>query len=203
MSNKKNIPIDDLIQTQKLVLDILHIKRGHYIPKTDRKENVLEHSFSVATLSWKLYSALKLDLNLEKVLRYALCHDFSERGLENDTNAYANTTEKLQKAEREALVLEKLEKEFDHFEDMVTTLKDYENVVDEEARFVKSVDKIQAITLGGMDDWRQYKEYGTTYDQFKAKGEEFIANSPECLKETFRALLKESTSSYYDNPDNQ
>ena len=86
MNNNHN----KLTQIQGLVLDMIKVNRNHRIPGTNRRENVIEHSFSVAMLCWKIHSIIKSNLNLEKILTYALAHDFSERGQKYDTNTYAN-----------------------------------------------------------------------------------------------------------------
>ena len=62
-----------------LVLDIQKIKRNHMIPDTDTYENVVEHSFSIAMLCWRIHNLVYSKLNLEKIFQYALIHDFLER----------------------------------------------------------------------------------------------------------------------------
>lgn len=189
-----------LVQIQKLIIDMLKVNRNHRIPGTERRENVIEHSFSIAMLCWNLHRALKSDLSLEKILLYSLAHDFSERGQEYDTNTYANASDRLNKKKIELNEFKKLSKEFNDFEEMINVLSDYENLVDEEARFVWCVDKMQAILLGEIDEWRPYEIYGVTYDQFCKKGNEFIAKCPESLKETFEQVFRYGCKTYYDQP---
>ena len=190
----------ELIKIQELVIAILDVKRNHRILGTDRRENVVEHSFSLALLCWKLFSSLKPNLNLEKILTYAIVHDFSERGQDYDTNTYATESERSAKQKREAEEVEKIAEEFTDFREMVGRLNDYENFVDEESRFVWAVDKMQGMLLGGLDNWRPYELYGVKYDRFLEKGNEFISKSPECLKETMEEVVRGSCKTYYDQP---
>lgn len=189
-----------LTQTQKLALDIIKVERNHSIPDTDNHENVGEHTFSVQMLCWKLYDQLKPDLDLEKILKYALVHDFPERGQKNDINTYASQSERQTKEEKEALETEKIIKEFGDFEEMTNALQNYNKFADEEARFVWSVDKIQGIVLGDMDKWRPYASYGVTYKQFCDKGDEFVDKCSPCLKEIMQEVNRESRKTYYDRP---
>lgn len=190
---------EKLDNLQQLVLEVMKVERNHSIPTTNRHENVVEHSFSVAMLCWKVFEILKPPLNLEKVLKYALVHDFSERGLKSDTNTYAGKEERKIKKEREALELEKIGNEFSDFEDFVKTLHNYEKL-DDEALFVWSIDKMQGIILGGLDDWRPYEAYGVTFEQFCKKDEEFIEKCSPYVKEIFKEVYEEACKTYYDNP---
>ena len=193
---------EKLTRIEKLLLDILKVERNHRIPGTDRRENVVEHSFSVAFLCWKLHSILKPNLDLGKILTYAFVHDFSERGQAYDTNTYANQSERLAKEEKEVMEMKKISEEFVDFEEMVDSLNKYETFEDEEARFVRAVDKIQALILGGLDNWRPYELYGIKYDEFLEKCNEFISKCPACLKEVMEEVVKQSCKTYYDQPRN-
>tara|TARA_B100000508_G_scaffold75760_1_gene59039 strand:+ start:927 stop:1523 length:597 start_codon:yes stop_codon:yes gene_type:complete len=192
--------VASLTQIQQLVLDIHKIERNHNIPGTEKHENVVDHCFSVSMMCWKLYNTLKPDLDFEKVLKYCLAHDFLERGLLKDVNTYADAKTREAKKEQEERELEKLEEEFTDFPDMLQTIKDYENMIDEESKFVHTIDKMQAIILGEIDDWRPYKRVGITHRQFTAKGEEFEKNCPDFLLETLREVNQHSRKTFYDQP---
>jgi len=189
-----------LEKIQQLVVDIQKVERNHCIPGTDRHENVAEHSLSVAMLCWMVFESVKPPLDFPKILKYALVHDFPERGLESDTNTHAGKEERAIKKERETAELQKINGEFEYFADLIEALNDYEEL-DEEALFVWSVDKIQAIILGKMDNWRPYKSYGVTYKQFCDKIEEFISESSLYVKDIFGEVFEDAKKTYYDNPD--
>ncbi len=196
-----NKSVVSLTQLQQLVLDIQKIERNHHIPGTDEPENVVEHCYSVSLLCWKLHTTLKLDLNLEKIFKYCLAHDFLERGLLKDVNSYADPKTREEKKKREELELLKLEAEFVDFPDMIQAIKDYETMSDEEAKFVWTVDKIQAIILGEMDDWRPYKKIAITHQQFTDKGEDIMKKCPDFLKSTLQEVNEHSRKTFYDQPE--
>jgi 5'-deoxynucleotidase YfbR-like HD superfamily hydrolase len=185
---------------QHLVLDLIKVQRNHQIPGDERYENVVEHSFSMAMLCWKLFEMITPPLSLEKILEYALIHDSLEKGLRFDVNAYAGKDERAQKKEREAKEFLKLKEEYGDFVGFIKALDAYERLKDEEAVFVWSVDKMQAIILGGIDDWRPYASYGITYDQFCKKGEYILNKGSSYLKNIIQEVLEESKKTYYDRP---
>ena len=192
--------IYDLQKVQHLVLDILKVERNHSIPGTERHENVVEHSFSVAMLCWKVFEVTRPPLDIGKIFKYALSHDFLERGYKTDTNTYATSEEKKLKKQREVAEFKKISQEFENFSDLVSTLNNYEDMADEEALFVWSVDKMQGIVLGGIDHWKPYRSYGVTYEQFCAKSEELLSKCSPYLKEIFREVYEKGRETYYDQP---
>ena len=190
----------ELTQIQELVLDIQKVKRNHRIPDTEDRENVVEHSFTISMLCWKLFNDLKPNLNLEKILKYSLIHDFSERGQDYDVNTYASQEERLKKKDMEIEEIRKISQEFQYFDEMISLMNDYNNLTDEESRFVWSIDKMQAMVLGGIDNWRPYELYGVTYEQFYKKGEEILSQCSPCLVDVFREVVTQSRKTYYDQP---
>ncbi len=194
--------LEELRQIQQMVVDLVAVNRYSFIARTDKRENVAEHSLSVALLCWAIHSKSKLPLDIGKILKYAIVHDTLERGLAQDTNTYASVRERELKKRREIKELEKIKDEFAHFEDMTEMLQIYENRSDEEALFVWSVDKIQQSLLGEMDNWRCYKNYGITYQQYCAKNDEFICKCSPYIHELFQELFKNWKQTYYDQPLN-
>ena len=190
----------ELSNLQQLVLDVAKIERNHNIPGDTRHENVVEHSFAVALLCWKLHSTIKHDLDIEKIFKYCVAHDFLERGLKKDVNTYADENTRQTKKDREALELIKLADEFSDFPDLISVIKNYERAADEESRFVWTVDKMQAIILGEIDNWRPYERVGITHKQFCEKGDEFMKKCPTCLKPTLELLNRHSREVFYDQP---
>lgn len=190
----------DLEKIEKLVLDIIKVERNHLIPGTEFHENVAEHSFSVAMLCWKLFDVVHPPLDIVKVFKYALAHDFLERGQKRDVNTYAPEEERNSKKTYEAEEIRKIGNEFNDFDNMVLTIKDYEKNYDEESLFVWSADKMQAIILGKIDNWRPYSVYGISYEEFCKKGEEFLFKCSPYLKDIFALVLERGRQTYYDQP---
>lgn len=159
--------LDTLTHLQALINDISKIKRNHFVPQTDSREDVMLHSSSVALLAWQLFEEIQpLGLDLQKVILYALIHDFTEV-YAGDTNSFADTNARRKKQYREANALKKLREEFSEtFPSLVSHLDAYEAKVDEESVFVWSVDKIQAKVQGHLDIWRTYYNQGISKEQY-------------------------------------
>lgn len=187
---------------QQLVLDIIKVERNHRIPETERRENVVEHSFSVAMLCWKIFFELKPPLELSLILRYAMVHDFGERRQVVDTSTFAPAKDREEKKRREDAEIKHISEEFAHFTDFVFTLQKYEEQTDEEALFVRGVDRMQQLVLGEMDNWRPYKITNISYKQFCEKQEEIISKSSLYLRESYIEIYKHARETYYDRPKN-
>lgn len=188
-----------LFSLQQMIIDLSLIDRHHYLAKTDRRENDIEHSMTVALLCWYIHDRFKIDLNIEKILKYAITHDFVER-YAGDVNTFASDAERQQKIQREELSLGTLSDEFREFNDMVKSIQQYESKNDDEALFVWTVDKMQGLIMGDMDQWKPYAELNITYDQFAAKFKDLLEKSSKHCHEIFEGLIEYSQSTYYDRP---
>lgn len=78
-----------LSKLQELVNDYSAVQRNHYIPRTDTHENDIHHSFSVGMLAWMIHDKLQLQLDMAKVMHYAMVHDLVEV-YAGDVNSYAS-----------------------------------------------------------------------------------------------------------------
>jgi 5'-deoxynucleotidase YfbR-like HD superfamily hydrolase len=185
-----------------MINDLSLIERKHYHPEAKRRENDIEHSMAVAVLCWYIHDKYAIDLDIAKILKYALTHDFVER-YAGDVPTFASATERDSKVLREQESLKKLSEEFAEFEDMVTSMQKYETKDDEEALFVWSVDKMQQLIMGDLDGWSSYAEAPITYDQFVTKYKELSDNSSKYCREIFEGLLEYSKSTYYDQPESR
>ena len=193
-------PHNTFFELQRLVVDLALIERNHHLIDSERRENNIEHSFMVAMLCWYIcsYHALKLDLS--KVLRYALAHDFVER-YAGDTNAFASKEVRERKVKLEKAAAERLGREFGDFGDLVDIIHGYEDKKDDEALFVWTVDKMQALILGDLDGWRPFQKIGVTYDQFVRKHKELAVTASPYCKEIFDTLVEYCKTTYYDQPE--
>jgi 5'-deoxynucleotidase YfbR-like HD superfamily hydrolase len=180
-----------------MINDLSMIERKSFIPNTDRRENDIEHSLTVATLCWYIHDKYKLELDIAKIFKYALSHDFVER-YAGDVSTFASAEERIQKVIREKESLVRLSKELSAFDDIIVSMKHYEDKDDEESLFVWSVDKMQQLIMGSLDNWRCYAEAGITYDEFVAKYTELSAKSSKYCQELFNSLIEHSKNTYYD-----
>lgn len=192
-------PLPLMFELQQLVNDMALIDRNHFILGTDRSENDIEHTFAVTMMCWFVMDKYKIPLSKKKVLKYALAHDFAERYV-GDVNTFASEQDRSDKELREKLSIETLKKEFHDFPALTESLVGYENKVDDEALFVWTIDKMQAIILADMDNWRPYERIGITYDQFVEKHNEHMEKGSVHCKEIFKELLDYCKTTFYDRP---
>lgn len=187
---------------QKLVSDLAKVERNHHILDSERSENDVEHSYAVALLCWYIHDKLQLNLDLARLMQYALVHDFVEI-YAGDVNSFASAEARVLKTKNEAIALERLTLELQGFNAMANSLSSYELKGNEEAVFVWTVDKMQALILADLDNWRPYKKIDIAYDDFSKKHhEQLLASSPYC-EEIFRELLEYCKTTYYNQPKNK
>ena len=160
----------ELIYVQQLINDFEKVKRSIYMPSSNSQpENDVHHSASAAFLAWQIHDDLALNLDMAKILKYALAHDVVEI-YAGDVNAFASAKDRAQKKLNEAKSLERIERETaGFFPDLAVIIKGYENRIDDEARFVWSVDKIQPLLQGNADQNRPFYESGITLNQVSEK----------------------------------
>lgn len=191
----------ELASIQNLVIDLSTVQRNHRLPQADRQETVVEHCFSVSLLCWFLFERLgNTGLDKTRVFQYCLAHDALERHLDEDISTYASAEERAKKNALEAVALEQLKADFSHFGSLVQVVQDYEEQIDDEATFVKTVDKIQAVLLGWQDDWWPYRKRSVSYQDFYDKGETVETLAPDCLKQFVREFNTQSRAAYFQQP---
>jgi putative hydrolase of HD superfamily len=184
-----------LFELQKMSIDLALINRNHYLANTTRRENDIEHSFTVALLCWYIHDRYKIDLDIAKILKYALSHDFVER-YAGDVNTFASTEDRQQKVKDEAAALARLSTEFSGFPDLVSKMSDYELRQDEESLFVWTIDKMQQLIMGDLDNWRPYREISITFERFCDKHTEQLRKSSPYLRDIFDGLIEYSKTTY-------
>jgi 5'-deoxynucleotidase YfbR-like HD superfamily hydrolase len=189
-----------LTRVQGLVTDISKVNRNHRVPGTERRETVIEHSFAAAMMCWRLCEDLELGLDLSKIFKYALVHDFTERGLEQDYNAYAKGNDRIAKHAYEADQLEQLTAEFTDFGDFTSTLANYNDRVDDEAWFVQTVEKTQALILDQEDGWRAHIIIGASYDDYCAHHARVLDNCYPPLHDLLADVIEYGRQTYYEQP---
>lgn len=184
---------------QQLVVDLALINRNHHLVGNDRNENDIEHSFAVALLCWFIHDNYNINLDLNKIFKYAIVHDFAER-YAGDINTFASKEDRQKKIILEKDSLARINSEFKDFKDLVLTLNNYDLKADDEALFVWTVDKMQALILADMDQWRPYQKINISYETFTKKHHEQLAVCSSYCKEIFKVLLEYCETTFYDRP---
>ncbi len=187
-----------LTTIQQLVNDFSKVKRSHYLPGTDEKESDILHSASVAILAWQLHDSLKLTMDLSKIMQYALAHDLVEI-YAGDVNAYASEEKRLAKKKIEAESLRRIKNETsDIFPNLGIIMEKYEKREDDESRFVWSVDKIQALVQGKIDNYRPFYEQGlTSADVQRVHGGHIDSVHPQ-VKNLYKEIIEWFLNDYDD-----
>jgi putative hydrolase of HD superfamily len=120
-------------------------------------EDDAQHSFDLALTALYLINRHNLDLNLEKVLSFALVHDLVEV-FSGDLDAITSSEEdKTLQKEREKEAINIWSVAFPYIADLIT---EYESLSTPEAKFVKILDKFVPFMV----------EFNTNYFTCKSKG---------------------------------
>lgn len=129
-----------------IVIPFYAIERKTPLPPFElgRYEDDAQHSWSVALLAAALAPHVDATLDIGKVCQFAIVHDLVEVE-SGDVSNFAPADEKARKSDREAAALQMLEQKLAAFPWIAATMHEYEAQTSQEARFVKSVDKV--ITL--------------------------------------------------------
>lgn len=181
--------IHRLLEFQKLLAQFnevdrrLHRKRdGKY-----QQENDSEHSYNLVMSAWYVSSFFPhLDQNL--ILRYALVHDFVEV-FAGDTYIFASAEELASKSDREKVALDRLKEEWNDFADLTRYAHEYEELANEEAKFVYALDKVMPMMTIYIHDGYTWATEGVTLAQLRNKKASQVEVSPE-IKPYFDELCE-------------
>jgi putative hydrolase of HD superfamily len=140
------------------------VKRRILVKSEERYENDAEHSFQLAMLCWYYASTNNLNLDIDKVIKYALVHDLVEI-YAGDTYVYEKDIAYLNsKADREHQALMKITGEFADFPELPMLIAEYELRDSEEAKYVYAFDKIIPILNIFNDQGRTWQRGDVNLD---------------------------------------
>lgn len=152
--------IERLAELQQFIADFSKVNRVLEFADTGRLENDVDHSFGLALTCWYLAPKIAPELNLEKIFKYALSHDVVEL-YAGDTFVFDHADTIASKSAREDAALERLDTEWPDFSEMIKSARGYKEKIDEEAKFVKAVDKILPLLLIELGEsgtfWNRHK----------------------------------------------
>lgn len=169
--------VQRIAELQQLIADFSAIQRIPHIANQGRPENDVEHSFGLALTCWFIAPKIAPELNMQKVLQYALAHDIVELHA-GDTYIFDNEGLKT-KAQREDQALKQLQQEWPDFAELTDAAKAYKDHLDDEAEFVYVIDKMLPaimVNLGQKDKfWHERK---ITQEAHTAKIRKMERSSP-------------------------
>ncbi len=164
------------------------IERALYATGENRKENDAEHSYQLALVAWYMVGVLKLDLDIEKVIKYSLLHDLVEV-YAGDTQAFGDKAAHLTKVDREKEALKRLKVEYPEFPELFDLITQYEHREDEESQFVYALDKILPPLNIYLDKGRSWQEAHVTLDQIIEYKTAKVASHP-VVKKYFDMIIE-------------
>ena len=139
------------------------------IDRTGGYETDASHAIHLATLAVPYATTFYQDLNPHKIGVYSLLHDAPEAYAGDTPTLGADEATLLRKAIIEAEAMRKIETLFgDEFPQFVSTIEDYEALADDEARFVKTFDKLDPkFTYRYSNGLALVRDYGYTKSKFQ------------------------------------
>lgn len=164
--------IDTILSFLKEIGKFKNVEREIWTSDLKRKESDAEHSWHLAMFLILFEKDLPKDLDFAKTLKLALMHDLVEI-YAGDTFAFDNDKRSTKK-EREAEAAEKLFSRLpdDLCEEFKNYFEEYEKGETNEAKIVKSFDKLQPILQNLCSEGKAWKEHGLTLsdvDNYKRK----------------------------------
>ncbi len=157
-----------------LELDALkHIQRRSYITGGERLENSAEHSWHLAMACWNIAAYFQLDVDMAKLLQYALVHDLGEVDA-GDTFLYSKERKTSNEAER--LCVQRFsEHSGNHIQDLLTLWDEQEFGHSTEAKLMKAVDRLLPFLLNIAAEGKTWKSHQIRASQVK-NAHAFIAD---------------------------
>jgi len=160
------------------------IYRKSYVSGEPRNENSAEHSWHLAVSLMGFASYLPAEVDLNKCIKMALCHDICEIGA-GDVCAYHDTSGKH---ERELEYMTVLQSQFSEFGGYAKELwAEYEEGLTVESQWVKVFDKLLPFLLNIASKGRTWSEQNISMSMV-TEHNKFIA---EISPEIYEWMLKE------------
>lgn len=142
--------MDRLAELQQTIADFAKVKRKVPLADANDAENDVEHSYGLAVTCWYLHDKIAPELNLGKILQYALAHDIVELHA-GDTYPWDKEAVAT-KYDREKAAMRKIENDWPDFQYLVDSAEAYADKIDEEAKFAYAVDKLLPVIMIELAD---------------------------------------------------
>jgi len=176
--------MDQLLKFTELIRRFRAVKRKIVFLDDKQEENDAEHSYQLAITAWYLASKDNLNLDKEKVFKYALAHDLVE-AYAGDTPAamyHSYSAERDTKKQREEEAAERIKSEFPEFAELHEVIHAYEERGDEESKFVYALDKVLPVLNIYLDKGYSWQVHNVNIEDVIASKLGPVAQSPEVQK---------------------
>lgn len=186
--------MDRLADLQQLIADFSKVKRAVPLADANDAENDVEHSYGLAITCWYLHDKIAPELDLSKILRYALAHDIVELHAGDtfifDVEAVAT------KYDREKAAIRMIENDWSDFPMITEFAENYADRVDDEAKFTYAVDKILPVIMVELSlDKKSWQKYNINLEMFRK-------NKQTILKSEIVAPYYEKLITWLDTRNN-
>src|SRR3989344_9070817 len=157
--------VQDIVALGQLVLRFARVERVTYHEDGKRRETDTDHTVMLSVIGCSIAAKLYPHLDIGKISQYALVHDLVE-AYAGDTPSFNITSEaKKNKDERELVALKKIEKRFEVFPWLIEILHSYEALGDQEARFIKTLDKCMPKVTHILNNGAYFREHGKNREE--------------------------------------
>ena len=170
---------------------IKYIQRKTKLINSDRPENDAEHSWHLAMMTLVLAEHSDTPIDVLKVLKMVLIHDIVEIDA-GDTFIYdtlknhTNTEDELKAARRIFGLLPE-----EQTEELIELWQEFETGETNEAKFAKSMDRLEPLLQNTSNDGGTWKEFGVDYQKVYDK-KKVIRDSSATIWKYAENLIHES-----------
>ena len=179
------------IQFIKEIDKIKYIQRRTCLLNSDRPENDAEHSWHLALMAIALSEHANKPVDILRVLKMVLIHDIVEIDsgdvfVYDKSKSHKNTEEEFAAAKRIfGLLPENQAKE------LIDLWKEFEDGETDDAKFAKSLDKLEPLLQNFSNNGGTWDKYNVTYNEVYTK-KKSINKGSDTLWEYAENLLNES-----------
>ncbi|MES2239116.1 MAG: HD domain-containing protein [Bacteroidota bacterium] len=148
---------------------IKYIQRKTKLFNSDRNENDAEHSWHLAMMTIVLAEHSDVPIDILKVLKMVLIHDIVEIDagdtfIYDTTKSHSNTNEERIAANRIFGMLPK-----EQAAEFISVWEEFESGETNEAKFAKSMDRLEPLLQNTSNNGGTWAEFGVTYDKVYEK----------------------------------
>ncbi len=179
------------IQFIKEIDKIKYIQRRTCLLNSDRPENDAEHSWHLALMAIALSEHANKPVDILKVIKMVLIHDIVEIDsgdvfVYDKSKSHKNTEEEFAAAKRIfGLLPENQAKE------LIDLWKEFEDGETDDAKFAKSLDKLEPLLQNFSNNGGTWDKYNVTYNEVYTQ-KKSINKGSDTLWEYAEILLNES-----------
>lgn len=164
--------LENLLQQINFIKEIdklKYIQRKTKLFNSDRNENDAEHSWHLAMMTIVLAEHANFEIDVLKVVKMVLIHDIVEIDagdtfIYDTAKSHSNTDEERIAANRIFGMLPKAQAE-----EFISIWKEFELGETNEAKFAKSMDRLEPLLQNTSNNGGTWAEFGVSYDKVYEK----------------------------------